>query len=241
MEQLADLNVLNVLSSDETGVTPARHAATGTSRRTSNNILASHRRNTGRPRSHAWADGGRRLDATSPDAENPAGAAILRVGDLMGRMAHGIDCERTIVQSALRSGPTCGEVKLHPQRPILNYSLRRLRLAAGITENQVAEEIMRLVAIQAGRDHAIDGNYISKLERGVITWPNRAYRQAFRTLFGVSSDAELGFYSTRTRREAELWLSLPDSAPHRQQGPALPGIPGFGTGIDDRLTVETQQ
>jgi hypothetical protein len=29
----------------------------------------------------------------------------------------------------------------------------------------------------------IDGDYVSKLERGVITWPNSAYRLAFRTLF----------------------------------------------------------
>ena len=30
---------------------------------------------------------------------------------------------------------------------------------------------------------SINGNYVSKLERGVIAWPNRAHRLAFRTLF----------------------------------------------------------
>lgn len=89
------------------------------------------------------------------------------------------------------------------KHPMSNYRLRSKRLAAGITEGQVAEEIARLVAAQTGRELAIDGNYVSKLERGVITWPNRAYRQAFRTFFGVANDAELGFYPSRTRQDAE--------------------------------------
>jgi len=88
---------------------------------------------------------------------------------------------------------------------MVNHKLRCMRLTVGFTEGQVAEEVARLVAVQTGRELAIDGNYVSKLERGVITWPNRAYRQAFRTLFGVASDAELGFYPSRTRRDAERW------------------------------------
>jgi hypothetical protein len=79
-----------------------------------------------------------------------------------------------------------------------------------MTESQVAEEVARLVAAQTGRGHAIDGNYVSKLERGVITWPNRAYRQAFRTLFNVFNDAELGFYPSRTRKDAERSLTPVD-------------------------------
>jgi hypothetical protein len=89
------------------------------------------------------------------------------------------------------------------QRHSINYNLRCRRLAVGITENQVAEEVSRLVGAQTGRDRAINGNYVSKLERGVITWPNRAYRQAFRTFFNAMSDAELGFYPCRIRSGAE--------------------------------------
>lgn len=94
------------------------------------------------------------------------------------------------------------------KRPIGNSKLRCMRLAAGVTEGQVAEEVARLVSAQTGRELAINGNYVSKLERGVITWPNRAYRQAFRTLFGVANDAELGFYPSRTRRDAERWKAM---------------------------------
>jgi hypothetical protein len=97
---------------------------------------------------------------------------------------------------------------LDKERPAGNYKLRSMRLAAGMTEGQVAEEVARIVAAQTGRELAINGNYISKLERGVITWPNRAYRQAFRTLFGVSKDADLGFYPSRTRRDAERWKAI---------------------------------
>jgi hypothetical protein len=68
----------------------------------------------------------------------------------------------------------------------------------------VGEEVARLVAAQTGRDMAIDGNYVSKLERGVITWPNSAYRAAFRTFFNAESDADLGFYPYRTRKDAQL-------------------------------------
>jgi hypothetical protein len=96
---------------------------------------------------------------------------------------------------------------LQKQRTSINHSLRFRRLAAGKTESQVAEEVAQLVTAQTGRDLAIDGNYVSKLERGVITWPNRAYRQAFRTLFNAVSDAELGFYPSRTKRDAERWLT----------------------------------
>lgn len=91
---------------------------------------------------------------------------------------------------------------------MVNDKLRCKRLAAGFTEGQVAEEVAMIVAVQTGRELAIDGNYVSKLERGVITWPNRSYRQAFRTLFGVANDAELGFYPSRTRRDAERWQMM---------------------------------
>lgn len=101
------------------------------------------------------------------------------------------------------------------QRHLINRRLRLRRLTSGKTESQIAEEIARLVAIRTGRELAIDGNYVSRLERGVITWPNRAYRAAFRELFGVATDADLGFYSRRTRKDAERWRV---AAPRTPQG-----------------------
>jgi hypothetical protein len=82
-----------------------------------------------------------------------------------------------------------------------------------MTERQLAEAIVRLVCARTGHGAAVDGNYVSKLERGRITWPNSVYRRALRELFDAASDAELGFYSARTRRDAERLLSDGGAAP----------------------------
>jgi len=75
----------------------------------------------------------------------------------------------------------------------------RLALAPGInTQQAVAEAISDLVHTATGKHPPIDADYISKLERGEITWPGADYRIAFRRHFGVSTDADLGFYSRRT-------------------------------------------
>lgn len=39
-------------------------------------------------------------------------------------------------------------LELHKQRPSINHSLRRRRLAVGIAESQVAEEVAWLIAAQ---------------------------------------------------------------------------------------------
>ncbi len=43
-------------------------------------------------------------------------------------------------------------------------------------------------------------NYVGKLERGIICWPGKLYREAFRAIFDVSTDAALGFVNARARR-----------------------------------------
>lgn len=44
---------------------------------------------------------------------------------------------------------------------------------------------------------ALSANYIGQLERGKIRWPGKLYREALRAIFGVSTDAALGFVNTR--------------------------------------------
>lgn len=46
--------------------------------------------------------------------------------------------------------------------------------------------------------HPVDPEYIGRLERGVLTWPHDYHREALRAYFGVTSDGELGFYSSRS-------------------------------------------
>jgi hypothetical protein len=45
----------------------------------------------------------------------------------------------------------------------------------------------------------LTGNYIGKLEPGVIRWPGTLYREAFRAIFGVAKDSALGFVNSRAR------------------------------------------
>lgn len=97
-----------------------------------------------------------------------------------------------------------------------NSRLRRARTVRRQTQQQVAD------AIGERLGHPVDVEYIGRLERGVITWPNADYRRVFRAHFGVTSDGQLGFYCSRSR---------PD--PHREDDElrrrmVLTGLPVAG-------------
>ncbi|ORT46787.1 hypothetical protein KBI5_23320 [Frankia sp. KB5] len=47
------------------------------------------------------------------------------------------------------------------------------------------------------RETAIDANYIGKLERGLIRWPDALYREGFRAVLGEGQDRALGFRRPR--------------------------------------------
>lgn len=84
--------------------------------------------------------------------------------------------------------------------PAPNRLLAAARAAANLTQDQLAEAANAEVEAITGSLGGMDADYISKLERGVHTWPNKHYRQALRTVLAVARDADLGFYSSRTRR-----------------------------------------
>lgn len=46
------------------------------------------------------------------------------------------------------------------------------------------------------REPCLDADAVARHERGVVRWPNAQYREALRTVLGVGTDAELGFYPT---------------------------------------------
>lgn len=68
-----------------------------------------------------------------------------------------------------------------------------------MTQAQLAER----VSVRLGIDPPLDGKYVSKLERGVHTWPNGDYRRAFREEFGAETDAELGFHCSRSAFDSD--------------------------------------
>ncbi|MGH3802095.1 MAG: helix-turn-helix domain-containing protein [Pseudonocardiaceae bacterium] len=43
----------------------------------------------------------------------------------------------------------------------------------------------------------LNANYIGKIERGIIRWPSKLYREALRAILGVPTDAALGFINAR--------------------------------------------
>jgi len=102
-----------------------------------------------------------------------------------------------------------------------NRALSDARRARRLTQGQLAER----VSARLGVDPPLDGNYISKLERGVHTWPNGDYRRAFREELGATTDAELGFHCSR---------SVPSDA---NAGP--PRITDPNTDSADVTTAET--
>jgi len=80
--------------------------------------------------------------------------------------------------------------------------LAKARADAHLHEWEVAAYVADYVEREHGRRPGVDADLISRYERGVHAWPNRQYREALRTLFGVATDAELGFTPRRTPREA---------------------------------------
>jgi hypothetical protein len=66
-----------------------------------------------------------------------------------------------------------------------------------MSRQELADEANRYLFDATSRHAALTANYVGKLERGVFRWPDRDYREAFRTILCASSDAELGFFITR--------------------------------------------
>ncbi|MEA2588959.1 MAG: hypothetical protein QOH66_1886 [Actinomycetota bacterium] len=84
-----------------------------------------------------------------------------------------------------------------------NQRLRALRLARGLTQSGLAHLVCTEVEKTTGRQAAVEAQTISRLERGVITWPNHETRRALRVVLRAESDEDLGLYAKRTHVEAE--------------------------------------
>jgi transcriptional regulator with XRE-family HTH domain len=74
-----------------------------------------------------------------------------------------------------------------------NTSLRRARLLAPMSRQQLADALNANIFQRCGIQTSIDAHYIARLEQGKRRWPNSVYREAFRAVLGASTDVELGF------------------------------------------------
>ena len=80
-----------------------------------------------------------------------------------------------------------------------NRAFQLARRTRSLTQAQVAEMVANAVERATGRQCGIDADYVSKVERGEISWPGAAYRTAFRAVLSADSDAALGFSCPRSR------------------------------------------
>lgn len=71
-----------------------------------------------------------------------------------------------------------------------------------LSRQELADRVNAWVWEQTGKQVEIDANYVGKLERGVIRWPQTDYRAALRAILGVTADSELGFQPPRRHSEA---------------------------------------
>jgi len=86
-----------------------------------------------------------------------------------------------------------------------NEALRQVRLAQRsrarpsqpMSRRELADLVNRYVWDNFRQRTGLDENYIGKLERGVVRWPNDLYRAGLRAVLGVGDDADLGFRATR--------------------------------------------
>lgn len=93
-----------------------------------------------------------------------------------------------------------------------NHRLRRARLrllspsgsGRPLSRQELAEAVNAEVHASTGRTVTLDGSYVGRLERSAHRWPGAIYRQAFRTVLGATSDAELGFFILRRPRNGDL-------------------------------------
>ncbi|MFE2726830.1 hypothetical protein [Kitasatospora sp. NPDC059327] len=92
---------------------------------------------------------------------------------------------------------------------MVNERLRRVRLLAELTQEQVAAKVQaRLCDLRERQEHsnkrtvrhaAFDAKQLSRLETGDVTWPGRDVRNALCHVLGVATAAELGLYSRKSR------------------------------------------
>lgn len=80
-----------------------------------------------------------------------------------------------------------------------NDRLIALRLRRSLTQEDVARQVADLIVRTTGKPSGINADYVSRLERGKIVWPNRETRSAFGEMF-CATDDELGFYNPKLGR-----------------------------------------
>ncbi|MGH3823941.1 MAG: XRE family transcriptional regulator [Pseudonocardiaceae bacterium] len=67
----------------------------------------------------------------------------------------------------------------------------------GLTREELAELVNAYIWEHHHKMVALDANHLGKMERGIVSWPSKLYREALRAILGAPTDAALGFINTR--------------------------------------------
>lgn len=110
------------------------------------------------------------------------------------------DGHRASSQPAVRKSSAAGHSD-GAENQLLAEARRRQPSPSGsgraMSRQELAEAINAYLYRTARQQANVDETYIGELERGQHRWPSSRYRGALRTILGVSTDAELGFYPKR--------------------------------------------
>ncbi|MFE4515579.1 hypothetical protein ACFRMQ_15475 [Kitasatospora sp. NPDC056783] len=82
-----------------------------------------------------------------------------------------------------------------------NVLFKQARLALGLPQRQVANQVREVVEEATGRESSFDADYVSRMERGLITWPHEHYRQALCLVLRVETAAELGLVAKQIHHD----------------------------------------
>ncbi|MFF2620059.1 hypothetical protein [Kitasatospora sp. NPDC058046] len=74
-------------------------------------------------------------------------------------------------------------------------------MALNLTQRQLADQVRGVVEAATGRESSFDAGYVSRIERGLITWPHEHYRQALCLVLGVGTAAELGLVAKQIHHD----------------------------------------
>ncbi|MFK0253336.1 helix-turn-helix domain-containing protein [Streptomyces sp. NPDC090445] len=108
-----------------------------------------------------------------------------------------------------------------------NETLRRLRHERRWTQAHAAQRVCEQVEADTGRNPELDANWISRLERGAITWPSSDYRAALCRVYEVRDEAQLGLHPRSTA----------ESLAPRGHGTPLPSAAAADLDLDAALSA----
>lgn len=101
-----------------------------------------------------------------------------------------------------------------------------------MTRGELAEAVNRHVWATEQQEISLDTATVARYERGLIRWPNVAYRAGLRAVLGAERDSDLGFYPTRrgrsSSRPGNKQEQFEQSPP--QSGSDQPALAGIGLG-----------